>query len=344
MTKTPPLPPSLAHLLARRKPSAPAPAPASAPAPEPALAGLARALAPLMPPLPAAGVDADAVRGIVAECLASQPPRVLRIEAPAATATLEGRQHYRLPLVIRAASAGVPLMLVGPAGTAKTTAAERAAEALGRPFVRVSVSRETSRAELLGCILPSGAKSPCLVREAFEHGKLLVLDEADAGGAGLVALNALTANGNAAFHGEMVPRHPAFAIIATANTWGSGAAGGYRREQMDAALLDRFAMFEVGHDPGLEASLCGAHRDSPACDPEEGGRVTPAEWLRILGAHREAFRSLGIQHPLLTSMRPAELGARLAAAGIGKAHLLQALIRRGMPQEQWAKVESNAHG
>ena len=96
------------------------------------------------------------------------------------------RQHERFPLLLSAAAAGVHVLLVGPAGTGKTSAAAATARALGIPFEAVSVGPQTSKADLLGFIDAGGTYHDTPLVRAFRDGGLFLIDELDAGHPGVL--------------------------------------------------------------------------------------------------------------------------------------------------------------
>ena len=133
-------------------------------------------------------------------------------------------------------------MMVGPAGSGKTTAAHEAAKALGIPFYFTGAI--DSAYKLTGFIDAQGRTVRTAFREAFEHGGVFLFDEMDSSmPAALLAFNAALANGHADFPDGIIKRHPDFRAIAACNTFGGGANRQYvGRMQLDAASLDRFAI------------------------------------------------------------------------------------------------------
>ena len=171
-----------------------------------------------------------------------------------------GVVHYKTGDVAKAASLeGMNILLVGPAGSGKTTCCEKVAEILGLPFHAMSVGPETMKSDLLGFVDAAGNYHTTELRRAFENGGLLLLDELDAGSAGsITVLNSLLANGYCAFPDGMVKRHPNFRCIAAANTFGRGADRMYvGRNQLDAATLDRFKVMDFDYDEAMERQLAG---------------------------------------------------------------------------------------
>jgi hypothetical protein len=184
-------------------------------------------------------------------------PRRIEITSPRGTAMLDGLVHYKTERVIKIASRGHPIMMVGPAGCGKTSIGKSVSTALGLPFYITSTINETH--ELSGFIDGHGNYHPTPFRNAFEHGGVWVADEIDAWDASaLLAANSALANGYSVFPDKPAPvnRHDNFRMIATANTYGSGADRIYiGRNELDAASLDRFATVNVDYDLSLEQFL-----------------------------------------------------------------------------------------
>lgn len=215
-----------------------------------------------------AGLDADAVREIVRAELSEVkpvPPVQIVLNGKPGTVLAE-KTHEKFSEVCRLVAAGLPVMLVGPAGSGKTTLAAQVAKALGRTFTYNSLSAGTSESHILGRTLPdaSGAWTfkPAPFVETYRNGGIHLFDEVDAADPNLlVVINAALANGHLSipFAGITVERHAETAIIMAGNTWGNGASRQYvGRNQLDAATLDRVAVSTVfvDYDAELEAALC----------------------------------------------------------------------------------------
>jgi len=185
----------------------------------------------------------------------------MQVEIPKAPPPPPGtaRQHYRTPLVLRTVSLGHAVMLVGPAGCGKTTIGEHVAEMLDLMFYITGTVNDTH--ELMGFVDGHGHYHATPFRAAFEHGGVWVADEIDAWDApALLAANSALANGYATFPDVQTPvrRHTDFRMVATANTFGTGADRVYvGRNELDAASLDRFAVIDVDYDLDLERMFAG---------------------------------------------------------------------------------------
>jgi len=213
-------------------------------------------------------IDEARVREIVDERIDSRVPRTLEIRIEGREPVqLSGRTHKQFDEVMSLVAEGHRnIMLVGPAGSGKTTLAHNVAEALGLEFAFISLSAGVSETHLLGRMLPQAdgtwAYQPSKFVQIYQNGGVFLLDEVDAADANLmVAVNAALANGflSNPINGEVYQRHSDAYIIAAANTWGQGGDCQYvGRNQLDAATLDRFtlATVVVGYDDDLEADLC----------------------------------------------------------------------------------------
>jgi cobaltochelatase CobS len=196
---------------------------------------------------------------------------VTRIEivGPEGVKRIEGHVHPVFERVLKNVNAGENVMLVGPAGSGKTTLAAQVAKALSLKFYAQSISEGTTEGSLFGRLLPVGeagkfAFCPAPYLSFYEEGGLFLLDEADAGNANVfTSLNASLAGGyffsdlRAATGGKaFVKKHEQFRCIAACNTFGQGGSLMYAgRNQLDAATLDRFKIIEVGYDTSYEQKI-----------------------------------------------------------------------------------------
>jgi MoxR-like ATPase len=230
-----------------------------------------------------------------------------------------GTTHAALEDVLLMVVAGTSPFLVGPAGSGKTTLAEQVAKALGRKFYMAA--RVTSEYKLVGFVDAHGNTVRTQFREAYEHGGIFLFDEVDASDPdALTAFNAALANGFGDFPDGMVSRHAEFAAIAAGNTFGRGADRQYvGRNQLDAATLDRFQVYEVEYDEALELKLAG-------CDP----------WVRYVQAIRKGVEAAKVRH--VVSPRASIAGAKLIAAGLSLPKVIEATIWKGLDASNKARV------
>ncbi len=241
-------------------------------------------------------------------------------EQPPVTLTQAHKQTAKL---IKRLSLGLNVMLTGPAGSGKTHAAEQAAAALGLAFYAMSVGPQTSKTDLLGYVDAHGKYITTAFREAFEHGGLFLLDEMDAGNAGvLTILNSATSNGHCSFPDspQGIRKHADFRCIAAANTFGNGADRQYvGRNQLDGATLDRFVKMAWEYDRALERELSGN-----------------VEWCEYVHALRDAQQATGCR--VILSLRAISNGARMLAAGIDRDEVEAETLWNGIAADDKAKL------
>ena len=147
--------------------------------------------------------------------------RTFEVQRPDGSRINVGRTHRQFEEVLSWVDAGCYPFLIGPAGSFKTSAATKVAEALGRPFHMDSMSEGKTPFDLLGFNDPTGKPVYTELRKAWENGGVFLCDEMDAGNANVLAtLNALLSQPVAAFPDGMIARHDAFVFIAAGNTTG----------------------------------------------------------------------------------------------------------------------------
>lgn len=171
--------------------------------------------------------------------------------------------HAALTYCLALAQQRVPVALVGPKGTGKTTLAKHIAEALDLPFGMVSMTSGTPPSAFNG--RPKIGGDGGVIQSQFEkryaQGGVFLFDEMDAADENLLLIvNAALANSyfaNAAT-GEIVKQHEDFIPVAGMNTLGLGAGRDYNsRNKLDAATLDRWnaGRVEVKLDEALESKV-----------------------------------------------------------------------------------------
>lgn len=181
---------------------------------------------------------------------------------------VQGRARAELERMVKLASRGKNILLIGPAGSGKTHLAGQLAEALGREFGSVSCTAGMSESALGGWLLPLGEGGkfvhvPARFIELYENGGVFLLDELDAADPNmLLFINQALANkgfGLPQRHEKpWVTKHPEFVCVGSANTFGRGADMQYvGREALDESTLDRFriGMIHLDYDTALEREL-----------------------------------------------------------------------------------------
>lgn len=290
------------------------------------------------------GMDESKVEAIAKRVMAGavQPKVVILDNRDGETKQDMGVQHYLFELLLKAVGTRTPVALVGEAGSGKTTGAEKVAEALKLEFTMNSFCRMTTKSDLLGFIDANGNYRGTQFRDAFENGKVYIGDEFDAGNENVaVVLNAALANGSCAFPDKVVKRHENFVPIICMNTFGRGGDRQFvGRNQMDAATMDRFAVIEWNIDEALEASILGVAKAQNKFKLDEGGTATAEKWLERVSSVRAGVAKAAVRH--IVSPRASIYGVRMLAAGIGKAHVEEMVLWKGLDKEQRARIEKEA--
>ena len=278
-----------------------------------------------------AKIDEDAIRALVIDTVkteAGMQPKRLIIEDKEAKKEIKlGLCHHRQEQLIKVLGCKLNVWLAGPAGTGKTTAAQKAAEALDLPFYFNGAI--DSEHKLLGFTDAQGRIVSRPFRKAFEDGGLYLFDEVDASMPGaLLAFNAALANDYCDFPDGKVQKHPNFRCVAAANTWGHGATHDYvGRCKMDAAFLDRFVSIPWDIDEALERSIALSLIE----DEDKGGK-----WVSTVQQARANVAKAGIK--VVISPRASFAGATLLQAGFPHNEVVNLTIRKGLPDASWKQI------
>lgn len=275
-------------------------------------------------------VDRDEVSAMIKAELDNVivPTRTV-VERTTGERKIVSNSHEKLADVTTDLLAGEHVLMVGPAGTGKSTIAEQAAESIGIPYYSISLSPMTAASQILGYMQADGEYVRSLFREAFEHGGVFHFDEFDNGHPSVLAVvNASLANGQMAFPDQMVKRHPDFRCVASANTYGRGPDRAYvGRQQIDAATLDRFSIETIGVDEALELSLC------MATGLDKAQVLSVLDYVRSLRTNAEE-RAMTV----VISPRASVGMCRLLAAGKTWEAAIESRLRRGMSEKDWNKL------
>ena len=271
------------------------------------------------------GLDTEGVRAIVQEELKSAfIPQIIYVSTPKDETKNMGLQHKDFEKLLKLASNRLDTMLVGPAGSGKTTICHNIADALDLPFYMTSVGAQTTKTDLLGYMDATGNYVKTHLRNAYENGGLFLMDEIDAGNANVITiLNSLLANGMAAFPDKMVIRHENFIFFAAANTFGRGNDRQYvGRNQLDAASLDRFVTVSFDYDNHLELALS-----------------IDKDWTKTVQELREKAFDLKLQ--IVISPRASIKGGQLLQAGFKFDEVLDMVVFKGCNSDMKAKLLNN---
>lgn len=208
------------------------------------------------------------------------------------------------------------IMLVGGAGGGKTHMVKQIADVLKLPFYPMSVGMQTTKSDLLGFINATGQYMPSCVRQAYENGGVLLLDEFDAAHAGVVTiLNSLLANGHCSFPDKVINKHKDFHCLVACNTYGTGANLDYiGRNRLDGATLDRFIIVDMNYDSKLERRLTNDNW-----------------WYGIVNKIRKNAEKCGIK--IIISPRACMDGADLLEAGFTPEEVVEMTIYKGCSED-----------
>ena len=209
-------------------------------------------------------VDIESVTKIVQEQIriAKIPQvRTIEVKLPSKDDVIKlGRQHYLFQDVLESVADNSYVLLKGNAGSGKTYGAVQIAKALDLDYRIFSFTNEISLGRCIGYMDAMGKYVTTAIREMYENGGLLIMDEFDAMNPNVaVSLNNMLSGDEYTFPDEVVVKHEDFKVIACTNTFGNGADKDYSsRNKLDKATLDRFdEKFNWGYDKDLEIAVFG---------------------------------------------------------------------------------------
>jgi MoxR-like ATPase len=211
----------------------------------------------------------DRVRELAVATIAELAPRAIQVVDQSGLVRGSTTDHVRpeFDRIVQRLMLGLNVMLVGPAGSGKTTVGQQVADCLGLQFGCISLTAGVSESRLVGRFAPMGEGGKFEYVETdfvriWRDGGVMVLDEVDAADPNvLLCLNAALANKFLITPDPKQPRikrHKDCMIIACANTWGSGADREYvGRNQLDVSTLDRFcaSQFKLDYDEKFESAV-----------------------------------------------------------------------------------------
>lgn len=317
----------IASLIAHRSGVAPTTSPAAAPSGGTLENELRRLMIGFVPQVD----EATLVRLVDAAVdRAKQSFITVQVVLPSGETQNMGRQHHSFPILTKLVGACHNVLMVGPAGSGKTTAAVTAARSLQRDFDVVSVGPQTMQSELSGFRDATGTYRESAVRRRFSNGGVLIVDEFDAGNAGVLTyLNAILDNQEAGFPDGTASRHNHFSAVACANTWGTGADMLYvGRNQLDAATLDRFVVLEWNYDESFEMDLALA------------AWADAKPWVEQIHKWRKNMFTHKIRHVI--SPRASIVGAALLRSGMPQKSVEKMVVFKGLNKEAVDKIRQGA--
>lgn len=205
-------------------------------------------------------------RNEVADVLVDEPDEVIeKVEEIKADVIETGfvsynekATHPELKTILECVSRKIPVYLVGPAGTGKSTILRNIANTLGLNFYSSNAVQDEYK--LTGYCDAAGDFHKTEFYKAFsetEEGGLFFIDEMDASiPSVLTLLNTAIANGYFEFPNGRKEMNKNFRVVAAGNTFGNGADESYTgRMVLDQATLDRFATIEFNYDYNIELAI-----------------------------------------------------------------------------------------
>lgn len=289
-----------------------------------------------------AALDVEAVQALIDATVASIPPTVVEVKLPnRETITVEGRTHKVFPKVVKYVARGYNVLLVGPAGSGKSTIGAQVFKALSHvgSIPSMSYGPTTPTSKVFGYNDANGNNVSTPFQGAFAgtpenpDGTPFLGDELDNGHPGLVCeLNQALSNDSAAFAAGQLPKGSSFAFIGTANTYGRGGDRQYvGRNQLDAATLDRFKVVHVDYDEDLEYDLAMSRVE------RDEDRPKAEAFIRKVRQHRANVERHGL--PVIVSPRSVIDGVDIVCnLDIPEAEALEDLYLGGLSDDLRAKV------
>lgn len=199
--------------------------------------------------------------------LAKIPPRdVVEIRKWDGTVNeIKGASHKQLPTIIKALTAvnsigwSEFLYVWGAPGAGKTHLLRQIGQAIGVKHYPYPCGPTTTEGKMLGYNnIANGDFVKGWLYDPYKNGGLVGMDEIDLADASVLAGANSIENDEFTFgNGETVKRHKDFYLIAFANTIGTGATGGFVRNRLDAATLNRFTHLKLEYDEELESRIFG---------------------------------------------------------------------------------------
>jgi midasin (ATPase involved in ribosome maturation) len=261
----------------------------------------------------APSLDETRVLELINEAIDKQAPRRVEFAFPNLPSVVTDKQHANFEKLCKLTHRRFNTLLIGEAGSGKSTAARKVAEVLGLDYGFISVGMTTTKTEFFGYMDAQGRVVETEFRKRFLNGGVFLVDEFDAGNPNVsIALNEPLANRKAAFPDGVFDAHPDFICIAAANTYGNGATAEFTgRNALDKATLDRFTFLDWNIDNDFEKSIVSDHK-----------------WLGQVVKIRKAFKDLNIKQPVST--RAAIIGSTLLADGFNTSEVMEMVIFKGL--------------
>jgi hypothetical protein len=248
------------------------------------------------------------------------------------------RQHKTFPRLLRLIGQRQNVYMRGPAGSGKTVAAEKCAEALELAFYPKSMGPATGQHEIMGYMGATGGYVKGLLRDPFENGGVFLADEIDNSNPQvLTVLNTALANEYCAFPDKVVRKHKDFICIASGNTFGLGADQMYvGRQQLDAATLDRFVTVNWDYDEDFEMALAKGMAENTQ---DASIQTSITDWCKRVQQIRAAVFLTKMR--IVVSPRATLFGARMLLDNMKVKEVEEATIWVRVSEDDKKKVLAN---
>jgi len=282
----------------------------------------------------AAAIIAEQV-GEMAVGVAKQIARNVRVKVQDREPVLLDNPHKQVLEMIALFEALPPhlrnIMVAGPAGSGKTTAAKHIAAGLGIKPEHVFVQNMiVTKYDSEGFVDAGGKYHTTMFRKFAESPEGFILqDEFDSSpdASAHLPLNTYTANGYYdfpdGFHAVRSPRH---FIMAAGNTWGTGATMRYvGRCKLDGATKDRYQELPWEIDEELESRLV-AHAGP--------------EWHPIVLKYRKAVDKLNLDH-MISPRDAMRAAAFIHALKWSHETAITRCFKRSLRDADWQKIVAN---
>jgi MoxR-like ATPase len=290
---------------------------------------------------PETAVDVETVRQIVREALDASPvTRIVLTRQDGSEVTIPEGEHYNFARLLRLYNAGIRAVYIwGPAGTGKTTAATRAAAALGLNWEMEGLDGSSPRSALFGYRTPEGEPVLTPFLRTFTDPKGgLVIDELDGSPGTLqVNLNSALANGHVGTAWGKVERGEGFGLWGTGNGPGRPTPAHPERKNMAGAFKDRLYFMYWPLDKNIERRACGRSLVKVPARKGSVRDVSPEAWGRWIEEIRD-WTEKNCPAQIHVSTRAVIEGLKALAAGETPEEVADGLIFKGADDSMVAKA------
>ena len=202
-------------------------------------------------------IDSDIIFAGLTDAQIAQVKAQMKSQKPQEIPTekFNGR-HEIFDVILAYAKAGLPVAMIGPAGTGKSTLTEGLAKELGCEWR--GTGAVMSKYDLIGFVDAGGTYHRTPLVDAYDNGGVYCFDELDASvDSAVVAFNAISdRQKHYAFPDGMHNKHENFLPIACMNTFGNGPTAEYvGRFKQDAAAMSRYVKVYMDYDRRLELAI-----------------------------------------------------------------------------------------